>query len=668
MGKTLLSLFTALLLTACIDKDKFTTEVLFDNGWHFLRIDEGLSESDSLSYISGIIPIEADTVVLPHSPKIEPLVVNDQWQGTCFYFKKLALTKEDLTKRIALRFDGAMNVADVWVNGIHVKRHIGGYLPFEVVLDGNIQEGDNSIVVCLDNRDNKTTGPNPLTILDFNTYGGLYRHVWLMKNEKVMITRSTEGYSDAGVTFRTLKIKEDFAETLVRIDVKNISKENCDMLLDIEIVDEEGIEVAQCQVDTIMPAGERAMLARVLEIDDVRLWSPASPNLYTLRISLRDGETLVDRYQKKIGVRSFEIKNRDILINGEKVRLRGCNRHQEYPYVGYALSDKAHWRDAWSIKQAGFNLVRSQNYPASESFLEACDAYGIVVIEPILGWRYFGDKAFEAHALHSAREMIRRDRNHPSILAWELSVHESYMPKSFLEALAPLRDREAPGSYISGEDKDAFDIVEADNLTIDKVSAVNKPLIISQYGDESRQLREDGDDSMVQQVEYVKAAHEENFRNNKVAADIYWTMFDYNRGNAYSLEYAGLADIFRVPKYAYSYFASLSGNNPELSERSIHKNRPYKLEDGPIMSELEEKKDIQIYYVDIEKEKGTLDYVSEKAVAWSIKGDAYIVDPEQGMVKKATAKSVGGISSVVIEKYGKFSISAESVGNEIVSE
>lgn len=598
MYKHILSLIVVLVMVACANDDNFKTEVLFDDGWHFVRIEDTLSESDSLQYIQGNIPAGAEEVTLPHSAKIEPLVVNDQWQGTCFYFKTLNLTEEDIQKRLALRFDGAMNVSNVWVNGEHVKTHQGGYLPFEVEIEGRIRVGENKIVVCLDNRDNETTGPVPLPILDYNTYGGLYRHVWLIKNDRVMITRHTAGYSDAGVVFRTLKINDDYANVYVQIDVKNIGSTDCDMLLDIEILDADGIEVEQCQIDTTVSVGERATLSRVLEIDDVQLWSPREPNLYTLKVSVREGEELLDRYEKRVGIRKIKIEEGKVYVNGEETELKGCRREQEYPYIGYALSDKAQWRDVWKIKESGYNYVHLSHCPHSEAFIEGCDAYGVMVIEQIPGYRYFGGKAFEAQALQSAKDMIRRDRNNPSILAWELAIEATMMPKTFTEAVAPMRDREAPGTYTVGPYEREYDIRSGT------------------LGEEQ-------------------------------------VMFDYNRGSSLDICGDGVFDIFRMGK-----------TGEEKIDGEPSRVKVSRLEDGPHMPQAKEKKDTKIYYGELLDHEGNRVSGEEGRVRWTVTGNANIVNPDSGMVKTVEERATEGVSKIVVEEYGDFSIRAEYVDNE----
>ncbi len=272
--------------------------------------------------------------------------------------------------------------------------------------------------------------------------------------------------------------------------------------------------------------------------------------------------------------------------------LRGVNRHQEYPYVGYATSAAADYRDAVRIKSAGFDYVRLSHYPHSRAFMAAADELGLVLIDAILGWQYFSeDPAFQAQVQQTCRDLIRRDRNHPSVLAWECSLNESWMSEAFIDSLQRIVHEEYPGSttYSAGWQEYGYDIyLQARQHRLEHYKKPTKPYIVSEYGDweyyamnaglnqdawsdllqadrSSRQLLGDGEKRLLQQATNVQEAHNDNF-NTPAFADGYWVMFDYNRGYADDLEASGIMSIHRRPKYSYYFFQS-QRDPAEISDR-----------------------------------------------------------------------------------------------------
>lgn len=260
--------------------------------------------------------------------------------------------------------------------------------------------------------------------------------------------------------------------------------------------------------------------------------------------------------------------------------MRGVNRHQEYPYVGYATSDAADYRDAVKIKSAGFDYVRLSHYPHSPAFMAAADELGLVLLDSILGWQYFSeDPAFQAQIQQTCRDLIRRDRNHPSVIAWECSLNESWMTESFIDSLTKIVHEEYPGSMSAGWQEYGYDIyLQARQHRLEHYAEPTKPYIVSEYGDweyyamnaglnqtewanllqadrSSRQLLSDGETRLLQQAANLQEAHNDN-HNTPAFADGYWVMFDYNRGYAPDLESSGIMSIERLPKYSYYFYQS----------------------------------------------------------------------------------------------------------------
>lgn len=565
----------SLSLYACVRTTLVSVNDNFNYGWQYYRSnDTSTFPPSSSKWIN---------VDLPHSANLEQLPVKDQWQGICFYRKSFKLDQSYRDKIVSLQFDAAMNVAEVWVNDKKVTYHLGGYLPFVIDLS-DVARIDtlNTILVRLDNRDNSITGPKPLKILDFNMYGGLYRNVHFIVKEKIHLSNpvQTNIIAGGGVFFSTTAANKQQASFEIRSHIQNQTGKSAKIRVINHLIDESGRVVALLQSsETSVEGGKASEVILNDSIDMPHLWSPATPNLYGLKTEIYVDGKLTDTQTDRVGIRSVHITSEGLWLNGEKTFLRGVNRNQEYPYVGYALSDAAQYRDAYKIKQAGFDFVRCSHYPVSPAFLSACDELGIMVLDAILGWQYFGNDDFERLALRSCRELIRRDRNHPSILAWELSINETDMPISFTDSAQIIAHEEFPynSCYSAGWMRQSYDIyIEARQHRHNLYPEI--PLIVSEYGDweyfaqnagfnqeywndmlegerNSRQPRYAGEKRMLQQARNIQEAHNDNLSTHAFA-DCYWVMFDYNRGMAIEQEYSGTMDVFRLPKFSYYFFKS----------------------------------------------------------------------------------------------------------------
>ncbi|TNE63984.1 MAG: glycoside hydrolase family 2 protein [Alphaproteobacteria bacterium] len=549
------------------------TVVPLNSDWSFQRTDGkgGLTDWQS--------------VRLPHSPRIEPLVVNDQWQGDAWYRRSLVLEPAWKGSRLVIRFEGAMNAAILSVNGQEVARHLGGYLPFVAdITDAVSFDKPNEILVQLDNRDSTVTGPKPLKTLDFNMYGGLYRTASLTVLNPVHISdEMTAGVPAGGGILVTYPLVDKTrSEVQVQSQVVNETEATAIVQVKQSLMDGSvAVATKQGPNATISP-GEAVTDVQILSLDNPRLWSTREPNLYTLVTEVLVDGKLSDRRETTIGIRAFRVTKDGFWLNGEKMFLRGVNRHQEYPFVGYAIGANADWRDAVRIKEAGFDYVRLSHYPHSPAFMDAADRLGLVVLDAILGWQYMNDDpAFRAHVLQTCRDMIRRDRNHASVLAWECSLNETAMPADLVQAFDDIVHEEMPGPnvYSAGWLNAGYDIyLQARQHRLQHYEEPGVPYIVSEYGDweyyaqnaglnqeawgdlkeeerTSRQLLRDGERRLLQQALNIQEAHNDNFRT-PAFADGYWVMFDYNRGYADDLEASGIMSIDRLPKYAYQFFRS----------------------------------------------------------------------------------------------------------------
>ncbi len=573
---------TALLLTLLVGLVLSTSgETLpFSENWRFLRADEPQAAIPTFDDANW------ESVTLPHTARVEALVAgkeNPQWQGICWYRKTFSLQKDVADKIVILRFDGAMNIAEIWVNGQSAGKFMGGYLPYVMDISKLAKPGaENVVAVRLDNRDNQITGPKPLVDLDFNLYGGLYRPVHLIIKDKLHITDPilADKVGSGGVFVTFPDVSETSATVKVQTHIKNSAAQTRHFILKTTLLDASGKTVASIAQPESLAADTDRELIHELKVAQPKLWSPNSPYLYQVRSELIADCKVIDDKETRAGIRHIEITKDGFRINGEKMFLRGCNRHQEYPYIGNALSDEAQYRDALKIKEAGFDYIRLSHYPQSPAFMDACDELGLVVMNCLMGWQYFGkDPAFAELKYQETRQLIRRDRNHPCVILWEVSLNESDMPKAFIAKTDAIAHEEFPGDqmFTCGWTK-GYDVFIQARQHGGCTEVKDMPCVVSEYGDweyfaqnagleqgqwkdlqpaarDSRQLRGDGEARLLQQALNFQEAHNDNLKTTAFADGI-WVMFDYNRGYAPDIEASGVMDIFRLPKFGYWFFRS----------------------------------------------------------------------------------------------------------------
>jgi beta-galactosidase len=577
--------------------NKASSTTLFNNDWQFLK-DADTSISRQL-FNHNDNGIAWQQISLPHTANIEPVIkINQQWQGFCFYRKFFALNKNDAGKHIAIRIDAAMNLADVYLNGRYLLTHKGGYLPLYIDITGKALYGkENCLLVRLNNHDNPVIPPGkPIKDLDFNFYSGIYRNAWLIKKNKVYITDAVNAnqVNGGGVLLHYSNISATQAQLKIKVQVKNDQAIKQHIQLKATLYSPAGKLVGPAHVIAAdINSKDTASIQQEISVANPALWSPLHPQLYKIVIQVINNGRIVDAVSTPTGIRQIAFKNDGFYLNGSKYVLRGTNRHQEYPYIGYALSDNAQYRDAYKIKQAGYDFVRCSHYPPSPSFLDACDQLGIFVMDSTPGWQFFGDETFQQNSLQNITDMIHRDRNHPSIILWEASLNETEMKRDYMEKAQAIVHQELPyaDTYTCGWMNAVYDVfipARQHAKAPDYWKKFNeKPIFIAEYGDweyyaqnagfnqtqykdltdeekTSRQLRGDGEKRMLQQAANFQEAHNDNLNGN-ITGDAGWLMFDYKRGYAPDIESSGIMDIFRLPKFVYYFYQS---------QRDVNESKP----------------------------------------------------------------------------------------------
>ncbi|MEN9908674.1 MAG: hypothetical protein RLZZ540_1823 [Bacteroidota bacterium] len=588
-NKIIFSLLILLVFSVEKANSQSRTKVNFGSDWEFKR-EENNSNWEKVS--------------IPHTAKIEPLVVNNQFQGTSWYQKKFKVG--DFTnKKVFLYFEGVMQEADVWINDQKLTNHKGGYLPFTVDVTAFLKaKKENIIKVKVNNEDNPEFLPGkPLKDLDFNYYGGIYRNVYMITTDKLYITNAVQANQKAsgGIYVNFENINKDQAEGSVQVHLKNDFSVKKAVALKCVLTNKEGEKLEfKSKVFKIAANSNQAFTQKIV-VKNPRLWSISKPNLYHLEVQILSNNKIVDSYSEKVGIRKSELKEDGYYLNDEKLYITGTNEHQEYPYVGYAISDEAQYRDAVKIKNAGFDFVRLSHYPHAEAFLDACDELGILVMNSLTGWQFFGNETFQKNAIQDIRDMARRDRNHPSIIFWEASLNETQMSQDFMKEATKALKEELPFPHNYSAcwiDNPYYDLFiparqhgKAPNYWT-KYNKGNRKIFIAEYGDweyyaqnagfnqtefanlkeeerTSRQLRANGEKRLLQQAYNFQEAANSNRKGAQTIGEANWVMFDYNRGYSNDLESSGISDIFRIPKFAYYFYQSQRNANVVLDSKLV---------------------------------------------------------------------------------------------------
>lgn len=325
---------------------------------------------------------------------------HEGYQMVCGYRRKLYLGEELKGKHIFLQFDGAAHIASVYLNGAELLIHRCGYTGFRVeITESAVLGEENLLAVKLDTTENPDVPPFGF-VLDYLTYGGLYREVWLDIREASYI-------EDLFITtpdLTTLKIKPT---------LRNAS--GCIVLVELMKGERQLVRKAFTAVGTI-----------TIDCPMVKSWDTEHPVRYTCRVSLLKIGKVLDVQERAVGFRTAQFREDGFYLNGKKIFLRGLNRHQCYPYVGYAAPESLQRQDARILKEElSCVAVRTSHYPQSHYFLDECDRLGLLVFTEIPGWQHIGGEAWKQQAVENTREMVQQYRNHPSIILWGVRINES---------------------------------------------------------------------------------------------------------------------------------------------------------------------------------------------------------------------------------------------------
>ena len=422
--KILLNFIFIISIISCSEVNDFTgiKYSINDNDWKFIREDvpeankiefnvaDWLSVTIPHDWNGGIDGIHDDVFTGP-----------EMYMGPGWYRVNLNIENKYSDKQIFINFEAASLVCDVWLNGNYVGQHKGGYTGFSFNLTNDIIFGGNNILaVKVNNKNDSTVAPwmyKPFEKFpngsDYAVYGGIYRDVWIEVKSDINVTKTL---------IETPKITSEEGLVNLRSSVVNKGAEEEVVLVKTTIYDTSNNIVGSSEVEHNADISSESVVKQSIKIKNPNLWSNLDPYLYKVKtVLLRNGK-LLDESTNTFGFRNFNLNNGEAFsLNGEKLFLRGINRHQDREGFGYALTNEQHIEDVQLIKEYGFNFLRHAHYPADQSVLDACDSLGILVwLEIPTSTCISEDPGFLENAKSQLTEMIEQNYNHPSIVIWSI--------------------------------------------------------------------------------------------------------------------------------------------------------------------------------------------------------------------------------------------------------
>lgn len=515
-----------------------------------------------------------EQIRIPHTNRLLPYhYINEtDYQFISCYRRHLFAEQEWKNKQVLLTFEAVGHIARVYVNGIEAALHEGGYTAFTVNISELLQYGeDNVIAVMVDSRECNNLPPFG-NVIDYLTYGGIYREVSLDIKEQYYI-------DDVYVRTRDFGKRQEGEKAIdlsVKLNGPIIKGE--ELKLDYTLLDDQG---------TIIYTDSRLVdvedVKFTFNIKGVREWDIDDPNLYFLKLELAGATTNAEKLDEKtvrFGFRTCEFKKDGFYLNHRRIKLIGINRHQSYPYVGYAMPKRQQQRDAEILKkELKVNAVRTSHYPQSRHFLDRCDELGLLVFTEIPGWQHIGDSAWKDIAVNTVREMVLQYRNHPSIILWGVRINESQDDDEFYTRTNRLAheldpDRQTGGVRYLKKSNLLEDVYTYNDFLHDGTdsglckkeevtSNTAAPYLVTEFNGHMFPTKSfDNEEHRLEHALRHARVLDAVFEQEELAGGFGWCMVDYNThkdfGSGDRICYHGVMDMFRNPKQAAAVYASQS--------------------------------------------------------------------------------------------------------------
>src|SRR5215211_3534928 len=503
-------------------------------------------------------------------------------------------------RRIALHFESATHRATVWINEVEVVSHEGGYTPFEADITEQVTAGEQvRITTAVNNTlsfqsippgviEDTPAGKRQIYWHDFFNYAGIHRTVWLYATDPAHIT--------------DLTVVTDLDGSTGLVDYTTQAEGAADAETRVVLRDADGIEVAW----NTGPSG-------TLTVPSVHKWAPGDGYLYDLEVQLVSDGTVIDSYHQSVGVRTVNVDGIRFLINGEPFTFKGFGKHEDVPVIGKAHSDAYLLHDFELLKWIGANSFRTSHYPYAEGVLDYADRQGIVIIDETaavglnmgLGGGIFGGQGYQTFSPQTAndatrevhaqaiRELIARDKNHPSVVLWSIANEpesDTEGAEKYFEPLFDVAHKADPtrpigfvnvmlaphgkcrvsqfgdvlmlnryyGWYVDTGDLEAAELAWEEELTA--WAGEGKPIIITEYGADTypglHSIAAGAPWSEEYQVEYLDMNHRVFDRIDAVVGEQVWNFADFTTTSGIMRVGGNKKGVFtrdRQPKAAAHY-------------------------------------------------------------------------------------------------------------------
>lgn len=509
---------------------------------------------------------DTHTIVdVPHSCVITPY---HHWDASLYqkisgYRRKFYPELEWMDKKIEVLFMGVAHEAKVYLNGEIITSHSCGYTEFKADITKAIKyDKENILAVIVDSNENLNIPPFGF-VIDYMTYGGIYRDVFLEVKEKTNIEDVFFSGKSNGEYSCRMKVQGDVKDIVYHLKIQEITGKVIHE--DHGRLDEE-ISVVRGKIQNIIA------------------WNLENPKLYMLSIEILRNEQVIDLRNIRVGFRDINFVCDGFYLNGEKVKIRGLNRHQSYPYVGYAMPASMQKLDVDILKyELGVNAVRTSHYPQSHDFIDRCDEQGILVFTEIPGWQHIGDEKWKEQVIQNTKEMVVQYRNHVSIILWGVRINESQDDDELYtktNQIAHELDDTRPTTGVRFfaksnllEDVYAFNdfshtgknpgLRPKKNVT----SSMKKGYLVSECNGHMFPTKPfDNESHRLSHALRHAAVIESMYASEEIAGVFGWCMFDYNThkdfGSGDGICYHGVMDMFRNPKLAAAVYQSQSELSP----------------------------------------------------------------------------------------------------------